>query len=633
MPDTDSRYLRLRLLYALLPLLALDTVLFAARLLERIELFFPRPDRMELQDWLNISASFFFFHFGIALFAIGLVRCSRRPDLAIWFLRVLALLISLCEIVGHIYFMITGDSLDFFQLVYALQRPREVWLIARAGANEARWLLAVALYAVLLAAPRLHRRFIPRPASTPRAPLLTRRAGWMLLLGGIPIAAMGALVFADPRLDAMARRDPAINLATTLIASWTQDPATRARHVQGLRPFERHIVRVRARAPRNVVIVVLESTRAASTTPYAPALKTTPFLDELSHRSLLVEHAYSVITRTPKALVAVLCGLEPAHSVLVKSRAMGLLYGCLPALLDDQGYTTVYFQSANQRLDDRIGMAYEMGFRQYVAPGPADTLGLEQPNVLGPEDDSLLAPTRRWLLAHPKGPFLAAYLTVNAHYHCQPLTRHGFVAFDGDAEVNCYDNAVRADDIFLRSLFDLYREAGRFNDTLFVVIADHGEAFFEHGLGGHNNVPYDEALHIPFLIHDPSGLRIPPGRISEPRTQLDLLPTLLEALDFRVEGHLPGTSLFVPTPERPVMATCLQDESCLVRIQGREKYIDHYWRRGPELFDLGNDPGERVNLADLYPDRVASAREEVFAWHASVVRQYQVEEERNRRRQ
>ena len=249
MPDTDSRYLRLRLLYALLPLLALDTVLFAARLLERIELLVPRPDRMQLQDWLDLSASFFFFHLGIALFAIGLVRCSRRPALAIWILRVLLLVIGLCEIIGHIYFMITGDSLDFFQLLYALQRPREVWLIARAGANEARWLSAIALYAVLLAAPRLHRRFIPTPAGARQDPLLTRRAGWILLLGGVPIAAMGALVFSDPRLDAMARRDPAINLATTLVASWTQDPATRARYVQGLRPFERHLVKVRSRAP------------------------------------------------------------------------------------------------------------------------------------------------------------------------------------------------------------------------------------------------------------------------------------------------------------------------------------------------------------------------------------------------
>lgn len=62
---------------------------------------------------------------------------------------------------------------------------------------------------------------------------------------------------------------------------------------------------------RNVVLVHLESTRARSVTPYNEEIETTPFLDELAQKSLLVEQAYTTVPRTSKAIIAVNYGIQP----------------------------------------------------------------------------------------------------------------------------------------------------------------------------------------------------------------------------------------------------------------------------------------------------------------------------------
>src|SRR5207248_6577483 len=66
---------------------------------------------------------------------------------------------------------------------------------------------------------------------------------------------------------------------------------------------------------RNLVIVVLESTRARSTTPYNPQLATTPFLQSLAEKSLVVDKAYAVMPSTAKALTAIFCSIIPYPSL------------------------------------------------------------------------------------------------------------------------------------------------------------------------------------------------------------------------------------------------------------------------------------------------------------------------------
>ena len=79
-------------------------------------------------------------------------------------------------------------------------------------------------------------------------------------------------------------------------------------------------------------------------------------------------------------------------------------------------------------------------------------------------------------------------------------------------------------------------------DTLVAVTADHGEALNEHGAYGHGGTFYQELIHIPLILWDPR--RLPQGKdVSALASQVDFLPTLLEALEVPVPEEMQGQSL------------------------------------------------------------------------------------------
>jgi hypothetical protein len=91
-----------------------------------------------------------------------------------------------------------------------------------------------------------------------------------------------------------------------------------------------------------------------------------------------------------------------------------------------------------------------------------------------------------------------------------------------------YDGEVAASDFAFAALIDGLRARGLYDETLIVVTADHGEELHEHGGWEHGETLYGEVLDVPLLLRLPGG---PRGvRVSEPVQQIDLLPTLLDAL-------------------------------------------------------------------------------------------------------
>src|SRR5207237_3028592 len=102
--------------------------------------------------------------------------------------------------------------------------------------------------------------------------------------------------------------------------------------------------------PRNLVVVLLESTRYTATTLGNSDLATTPFLAEMAGTSLVADRAYAVVPHTSKAVVSTLCGLEPPlHVAMHDHLGDEVASRCLPRLLAGAGYRTAYFQSSVSR--------------------------------------------------------------------------------------------------------------------------------------------------------------------------------------------------------------------------------------------------------------------------------------------
>ena len=236
-------------------------------------------------------------------------------------------------------------------------------------------------------------------------------------------------------------------------------------------------------------------------------------------------------------------------------------------------------------------------------------------------EETMLEPSEEWLTERKESdqPFLATYLTSITHYPYMVPDGYEQENFVEDEELNRYLNSIRLQDVFLESLFEQYRELGLYEDTVFVILADHGEAFGEHGLYTHGNTPHEEGLKIPMMVHDPK--RFENGaRIGAPVSQLDILPTIADLLGYEIEGGTyEGISLLDPLPEdRSLTFGCWGAEVCLASLEGTEKYIYYYDNQPDELFDLAQDPLERENLASERQEDAQKRRDELLAWRSRI---------------
>lgn len=156
-------------------------------------------------------------------------------------------------------------------------------------------------------------------------------------------------------------------------------------------------------------------------------------------------------------------------------------------------------------------------------------------------------------------------------------------------------------------------EAGFEEDTLVLYTSDHGESAGAHGLW-FKHLMNEESVGVPFIAAGPG---VDAGaRQHDPVSHVDIHPTLLAAAGLEPESDLPGVSLLDGAPglaRRPgVMAEYHANGShtgSFMYRDGRHKYIEHVGER-PQLFDLVEDPGERVDLAK---DPAHSTTVETFA--------------------
>ncbi|MFN7144811.1 MAG: LTA synthase family protein, partial [Myxococcota bacterium] len=395
------------------------------------------------------------------------------------------------------------------------------------------------------------------------------------------------------------------------------------------------LVREEEKPPFNVVLVLLESQGAHATSVYTPGLGTTPNLERLAHEGWWVRNAFSVVPHTSKSIVTTMCGTWPQLVSEIREASIGGLPDrCLPALLKELGYRSAFFQTADERFESRGSLVRHMGFDLFRSRDTLRGPPFETVNYFGVEDRAMLAPGLAWSTKE-EGPFFATYLTLTSHHDYGTPSHWEKREFPGyPARQQEYLNAVRYVDDFVGKLVASYEEAGLLDNTLFVVLGDHGEAFGEHGRSMHDLVIYEEGLRIPMVLYGP-GVLPGTGVVEGNRQQIDVLPTVLDLLGVRAEGgSLPGRSLFsAPEEARALFHSCWRSHRCLARREGTKKKIDHYRDAPMQHFDVAEDPWERKDLRATVPaEALDAARADMRAWRARVNGRYEAVLDRKLRR-
>jgi choline-sulfatase len=172
-----------------------------------------------------------------------------------------------------------------------------------------------------------------------------------------------------------------------------------------------------------------------------------------------------------------------------------------------------------------------------------------------------------------------------------------------------YNDKVRYVDARLGELMGLMAELGCAEETVFVVMSDHGEAFGEHGSYQHKNAGlYDETIRIPLIL---SGAGVPQGQRVESQVRtIDLAPTILALFGQPSPAEYQGVSLLPwTTGQRRDHLLALsygyptdRGNKCL--CTGEWKYICNRGGRD-ELYHLTVDPQERSNVIAGEKERLA----------------------------
>jgi arylsulfatase A-like enzyme len=412
--------------------------------------------------------------------------------------------------------------------------------------------------------------------------------------------------------------------------------------------------------PPNVLLVVVDTLRADHCSVYGYERDTTPRLRALAQEGVRFDRAYAPVGLTAPSHASLFTALHPlTHGLVRNGLALGDEQVTLAEYLSVRGYQTAAVVSSFV-LDRRFGL--DQGFAFYddaFDPGEATVEVAEWEGQAVEEGFDRRADhtTRRavaWLRGSrdPAAPFLlfVHYFDPHAPYEPAPSHADRFAPASDDhlaRAVAAYDAEIAFTDDAIGQLLDALDELGLSDGTVVVVTADHGEGLMQRGYMLHGVSVHEEEVRVPLLVrwpgHIPTG-----GRIAEPVSVLDLLPTLADLVGVASEGGaFEGRSLAGALanaepldPERPLVLyrrdfgpaelgpTLLDDgddatpdvEVAGAQValrKGRWKYVLAPQESPPVLYDLEADPAELVDVSGQSPQQAERLRSRLERWLAA----------------
>jgi hypothetical protein len=506
------------------------------------------------------------------------------------------------------------------RLALALERDPKRVVTATAvlvvGLELANRVLLVRLYpafhaglsaAALLAAPGLLAQFRGRPTS----PLV--RLGAVLLVAFSILAGLTARAAAE-RLShfdnfrlVLVDQAPLLGQAVRVAAALAPPPAFAAErciegstceHAQLPGADQRLAVDLRG---RDIVLITIDALRADHVGAYGYRRPTTPNFDRLAARGALFTHAY---TQTPHTSYAVTSLMTGKYMRPLLMQGTGEDSDTFAGLLRTYGYRTAGFYPPAVFFIDQARFS---GFARRF-------LDFEYRKVEFAEGDARLAQIRTYLAAEAAD--RRQFLWVHLFGPHEPYEKHAEHDF-GDRDIDRYDSEVAAADATVGRILELVRE--KRPNAAVVVTADHGEEFGDHGGRYHGTTVYEEQVHVPLVIAAPGA--IVPRSLTEPVQLVDLLPTVLAALDIprpaRVRGRDLGPLLAQRRPEGAGLAHAETDDQALLG-QGTLRLVCERKLGACRLFDLGHDPKQREDVSSARPDdssRMRAQLDELGASH------------------
>ena len=407
-----------------------------------------------------------------------------------------------------------------------------------------------------------------------------------------------------------------------------------------------------AAKPLNVILVSMDALRFDHTGLGGSSL--TPNLDAFQKESIAFSDATSAAPWTVPSHMAIFTGRWPTrHGVTNKlapdTDQKELIFDKLaddihtfPETLIANGFTAAAF-TGGAGVSGKFG--YNRGFSTYLDDKPFAGMDYSGP------------PAEAWLTEHVKERFFLFFHGYDVHGQHPLLNQTPREAvpsytgtLDGSIEEQAklreaglaaivnpgdppkgnispedtafllavYDAKVREADTRLGHFLETVKGLGLYDNSVIVLLADHGEEFMEHGYLDHGATLCQHQLHVPMMIHFPSGEG---ARVVETAVRtIDVFPTVFDALGLAPLPDVDGKSLLPlltgGNVDLPIRAET--DYRLFVRLRaartGKKKMILDLLDNQKTLYDLASDPAEATDLSTTDPRSTYEIEQDVRGW-------------------
>ena len=433
-----------------------------------------------------------------------------------------------------------------------------------------------------------------------------------------------------------------------------------------------------AHAPRtrpNVLVYMMDTLRADHASLYGYKRDTTPFLKKLGATSVVFDDCEAQATWTKPSIASLLTSIYSyTHGIVNDYDTIPKGASTLAEQLRNAGYVTADITAspwAGKVTGLQRGFDYVMEFpviqrhRTDAADRATDSAAVNK--VVFP-----------WLDQHRDEPFFLYAHSTDAHAPYRPpagfeekfanpaetaefnrdyanlrdkgqygggtvVSRDGCKKNGIDPDkfikraVDRYDGEILHNDANLELLVAKLKQIGVLDNTLIIVVSDHGEEFWDHGWTAHGHSLYQELAHSVFLMWNPKLLGTP-RRVPDPVQLIDVMPTVLDLLSVKAPEIVQGQSLmpliqgrafhrrtpvitsrfahpsakpngFVPENRINTFAVVEANWKLIYREKGKEVGLSRV-----ELYDRRTDRTETKNVAETHPEDVERIMTELGKW-------------------
>ena len=289
----------------------------------------------------------------------------------------------------------------------------------------------------------------------------------------------------------------------------------------------------------NVVIFILESFGKEysgafnKNTNIKDFVSYTPFFDSLATKSLIATNAFANGRQSIHGMSSILAGIPTLKDAFTSSPYSNQKIQSIVSVSNEMGYDTSFFHGAPNGSMGFLGFGNILGFKHYYGKTEYNN-DADFDGIWGIWDEPFFQYFAK-TLNQKKSPFMATLFSVSSHHPFKVPEKHQGRFKKGPLEIH---EPIGYTDYALKQFFKTAQKMPWFNNTIFVLVADHT-----------NQVAYQEyeksinRFAVPILFYSPNPKYQLQGEITEPAQQMDIYPTLTDLMDYNKKIRSWGRSL------------------------------------------------------------------------------------------